>query len=390
MVRTYLRKIKSTLFTLSQLKVIHKESGKNYFFLLNDYLSLKKRKGLNIEEYYQYEFEKRDNTFKNNYLGVNEKRFYLDLLNPKKYYTIARNKYFSHLFLANSGIRKANLYCYYNPEFTVIHHNIANNRESVIRILQSQNVQTCVIKPLEGTHGMGIMVIHSIEWLGPDECIFHRYDGNTVKLSDLLSYQPLLFEEVIRQTRQFADFNSSSINTIRLITTLYPDGNVQIASAWIRIGKKGNCVDNAGDGGNISIAIDENTGKLYNATLFNAWRRTVPLETHPDSHIPLNGMIINNWETIKEDVFNFHRSLPFLKAIAWDVAITDQGPVIIEINDFWDATGQLFCEKNRRKEIRACYRAWKELEDKGLVRYPFERQNNPLSVRKLNKIVNLE
>ena len=72
--------------------------NKNLLYVLNDYMRLHKRKGISLSEYFHFEFERQSQEFKNSFLGLNEQRYYLDLLNPKKYYTVARNKYFSHLF----------------------------------------------------------------------------------------------------------------------------------------------------------------------------------------------------------------------------------------------------------------------------------------------------
>ena len=52
--------------------------------------------------------------------------------------------------------------------------------------------------------------------------------------------------------------------------------------------------------------------------------------------------MIENWEGIKQQVLNFQRLIPFVKAAGWDIAITDEGPVVIEVNDIWDRTEQLF------------------------------------------------
>ena len=60
--------------------------------VLRDYYSLYKTKGLTTDEYCEFEFEKRDEDFRKSFLGLNEQRYYLDCLNPVKYYTLARNK----------------------------------------------------------------------------------------------------------------------------------------------------------------------------------------------------------------------------------------------------------------------------------------------------------
>ena len=74
-----------------------------------------------------------------------------------------------------------------------------------------------------------------------------------------------------------------------------------------------------------------------------------------------------------------------MKAIGWDVAITDDGPVIIEINDFWDTTGQLFIQRGWRKEVRECYLAWKKYSLQYNIRYGMGRIS-PASVNLIKKV----
>ena len=81
--------------------------------VMRDYLALYRAKGLTKEEYYDFEFENQDASFRNSFLGLNEQRFYLEYLNPVKYYSLARNKYLAHKLLENTGVRKTELFCYY-------------------------------------------------------------------------------------------------------------------------------------------------------------------------------------------------------------------------------------------------------------------------------------
>ena len=75
--------------------------------------------------------------------------------------------------------------------------------------------------------------------------------------------------------------------------------------------------------------------------------------------------------------------MPFCKAIGWDIAITDEGPVVIEVNEMWDRTGQYFIRRGWRNEIRDCYMAWKRT---GVV-YSYDRLENQLSESRLKKII---
>ncbi len=54
------------------------------FEIFVDYIKLYKTKGLDPDEYYDFRFDQRSEEFRNTFLGLNEQRYYLDLLNPKK------------------------------------------------------------------------------------------------------------------------------------------------------------------------------------------------------------------------------------------------------------------------------------------------------------------
>ena len=49
-----------------------------------------------------------------------------------------------------------------------------------------------------------------------------------------------------------------------------------------------------------------------------------------------------------------------MKAAGWDIAITDNGPVIVVVYDMCDRTGQLFIRRGWKPEIVECYNAWKK------------------------------
>ena len=72
------------------------------------------------EEYEELSLCTQPAALRDNFLGQNEQRVYLDYLNPIKYYSLARNKYLAHKVMENTGIRKTELYCYYLPEGKVI------------------------------------------------------------------------------------------------------------------------------------------------------------------------------------------------------------------------------------------------------------------------------
>lgn len=328
--------------------------------IVADYKHLYDIKGLTRDEYRDFRFDKCDEVFRKTFLGLNEQRFYLDYLNPIKYFSLARNKYLAHKMLEGIGVHKSQLYCYYQPEARYLdNEECANDIMGVLRILESKKVNECVIKTTESSHGENVWVIKAIDFFNND-AVMTRFDDRVLKLSSILGKEALIFESVVRQTSQFADFNKSSVNTIRFMTTLYPDGSARVISTFIKIGRAGKCVDNASDGGNVDACVDTETGMIKYAIQFDGWQHIKDIENHPDNGTQLNGVIVDNWQSICEEVKRFQQAFPYCKAAGWDIAITEDGPVVIEINDFWDRTGQFFIRRGWRNEIRDCYLSWRK------------------------------
>lgn len=350
-----------------------------------DYISLYRAKNITFDEYYEFEFEKRDEKFRRSFLGLNEQRYYLDYLNPLKYYSLARNKYLAHKILEKTGVRMSELYCYYQPEARYIDSDeLAGDISEVLCILKTKNVQSCVIKTTESSHGDNVWVINAVKYL-EDDAILTRFDGQKIKLSDILNEEALIFESVVHQTAQFAAFNKSSVNTVRFMTALYPDGTASVIATFIKIGRAGKCVDNAGGGGNVDVCIDTETGEIKYAIQYDGWRNIKDIEKHPDSGNQLNGVIIENWQSIKEEVVKYQQAFPYCKVAGWDIAITDDGPVVIEVNDFWDRTGQYFIRRGWRNEIRDCFLAWRKTGknyETGTLRLPYA---NCKMIKKFNQ-----
>ena len=352
--------------------------------VLFDIVSLYWGKGISFREYYNMEFEKQPTSFRDSFLGFSEERHYLQVLNPIKYYELSYNKYLTHKVLEDTGVRTAELYCLYQPDGLVCGSSeIANDVKGICRILKEKQVSSCVIKEPEGSHGSGVTVIKHIEYTD-DNAVMTRFDDSTVMLSDRLKKTPLIFESLVKQTKQFADFNDSSVNTVRFMTLLHPNGDAEVIYTWIRIGRPGRCVDNAGDGGNLDARINPETGEIQFVKQFDGWRNMKEIDVHPDNGHQLNGVIIQNWNAIKEEIIRYQQAFPYCRAAGWDIAITDDGPVVLEINDRWDTTGQYFIQHGWREEIRNCYLEWKkENRDDGILR---DRMRNLLPQWHLRKI----
>lgn len=351
--------------------------------IMLDYYKLYRKKRLLMSEYYEYEFEKCTKEFRESFLGWAEQGYYLKTLNPVKYYTLARNKYLAHLCLEKAGIPMPKLLGYYNPYQTHANEDFAKQ----LLKLQEEKKIPFVIKATESSHGEGVYVVESVT--SDNDIYLNLINGKRITLSKVLTHKDeLIVESLIKQTKQFNSFNKTSVNTVRFMTTLYPSGEAKVIATFIKIGRNGAYVDNAGAGGNIDANVDVETGEINKVITFSGFRNTCKTECHPDSGMKLEGTIIENWETIKAKVISYQKAFPFVKAVGWDIAITDEGPIVIEVNDSWDRTGQLFIQRGWRNEIKDCFKAWDKIGCNPIVERFINHQSNK-EMRVYQRIFNI-
>jgi hypothetical protein len=141
-----------------------------------------------------------------------------------------------------------------------------------------------------------------------------------------------IIQHRLQQHPRMSDLHSSSINTLRIMTYLH--GNTaKLLCAGVRMGTEGRNVDNLSQGG-ILVGINTETGKLqeYGMHLpqFGTRRRQ-----HPQSAIVFSEFQVPFFSESIESVLRFHRLLYGIHSIGWDVAVTPEGPVVLEGNDDW-------------------------------------------------------
>ena len=172
---------------------------------------------------------------------------------------------------------------------------------------------------------------------GADTRIWDITEANPEKVFDDLTANNTswILEELIQQVPEMGCFNPSSVNSVRIPTFKTKDGYV-IFGTFMRMGRKGSVVDNAGAGG-IFVRIDENTGKIISNGYTEHGEVFVQ---HPDSQVVFKGYQIPCWQDLRELAVQCHKELPEHKYIGWDFALTKDGWVLLEGN--W---GQFLCQQ---------------------------------------------
>lgn len=145
-----------------------------------------------------------------------------------------------------------------------------------------------------------------------------------------------LYESFINQHPVLDKIYPKSINTIRIVTFLDDKVNVEIWTALLRMGFN-KSVDNF-DAGGISAKIDIATGVVVKPAVIKDPFVDEVFEKHPETGERILGVKIPFWEDIINLITSASKEIPDVRTVGWDVAITTNGPTLIEGNDNWDKT----------------------------------------------------
>lgn len=173
-----------------------------------------------------------------------------------------------------------------------------------------------IMKPQDGVEGNGVR-----------KYSFGGLPGEVESLFKILSGKNILLEEIIIQHPQMI-FNNVSVNTIRMHTVLDNKGMAHHFKAILRVGIGDSLVDNYCQGGMI-YEVDIQTGIVCT---HGQGKQNQRCFIHPNTNIIMLGYQIPLWEKVLEISKKAAESLPQVRIIGWDIAITSDGVELIEGN----------------------------------------------------------
>lgn len=199
--------------------------------------------------------------------------------------------------------------------------------------------ENIIVKPSDGVAGKGIQKI-SVK----------KYEDIRVLYSYLNKKGLDLAEENITQHAKMNQLNPSSVNTIRVIT-VRSNNKTDIIAAVLRIGIN-NHVDNFSAGG-VAAPIDTKQGIIKDDAVTKY--TSIKYAFHPITRHPIKGFQIPYWEEVVNMVEQASTIVPEVGTVGWDIAVTRDGPELIEGNDNWNKDSFQLPYKEGRKHLLSKY-----------------------------------
>ncbi len=204
--------------------------------------------------------------------------------------------------------------------------DVQPNLKGILTMLERKG--KLAMKPSSGTHGDGFY------------CLAYEDGKYTVNGEETTADQ---LWQIIAQRKSFYVITEyinmhpmlkaiypKSVNTVRVMVINSHGYDPKIMQTYMRIGSSTTgFTDNVGYGG-ICVMVDSETGELHDPETI-AEHRFHPCPVHPDTGTPIAGFL-PNWQEIREKVLDICRYLGELEYLGFDIAITEEGFQVIEIN----------------------------------------------------------
>jgi hypothetical protein len=243
-----------------------------------------------------------------------------DRLNPIYHRPLLEDKYIFDRFMKGFGFPVAKTLGYLMGD--EVYWIDENKRESVENIV-NRNLD-CYVKLFMQWGGKDIFKLS----IRQGKILVNNEPSDLSAIRSFTKCGIYVIQNRIQQHPMLDQLNSACVNTIRMITI--DNGHApQNFYNFIRIGVNGRVIDNLASGG-LGCGIHAD-GTLYDTasdTFFNHFRIT----HHPDTNVAFKTFRIPHYHQALELVVKMHHSLHCFFMVAWDVAITEEGPVILEAN----------------------------------------------------------
>ncbi|MDD2181333.1 MAG: sugar-transfer associated ATP-grasp domain-containing protein [Bacilli bacterium] len=302
-----MKKLKYLLYSIKNIdvtkmfkiiKVISVKANKNIFLTFLDviYCGIKYQAG--YHDYLEFEFYNLNSKERLTYItrGINN-QIVSNFNDKHEWYKFDDKFYFQQLF--NEFTKR---------DFMLLD----NNYEEFKSFLKKHKV--VIAKPRCGEGGEGI-----------EKIVYDPKQNIEDVFNQLVNNNQLLIEECVTQHEKMNELYDQSVNTLRMFTFI-KDGKSHFLQAVLKLGN-GGIIDNFAGGGMYTI-LDDSGKVIYKAID----KDDNTYETHPVTNKKIIGFQVPMFDEAVRLVIDASAVVPEVGYIGWDVAISKDGPIIIEGN----------------------------------------------------------
>lgn len=363
--------IKKITLAMSYARCVKSAYQRGYTAQFFDLLALyRTNPTCNVFDYYKYgvfRVPRRGALYKE-LLGTGSLEAFSRSLNPRIAVSLAWDKMLFAIFCHAYHIRTTEILAIYKPTGLLpgfIGQQLTNVSELKAFLKNAEG--PIFVKPVKGSLGQGTFYIARVD----KECdqifdkagkaiSFDEFYQKTIGMKGAKHYNAnagILLQRPVLQHPEITDFTQTDTPSGLRILVLNTGSGPYIHRAIWKVIAPGNISDNFSKGihGNMVSQIDIKTGKVTPA-VNGYWPKTKVHQQHPVSGRDFRNFVLPMWHQVSEDVLKASSVVIGMKAMHWDVIVTEHGAVLLELNDigsteFLQLHGQGLIEPELKKTI---------------------------------------
>ena len=317
--------------------------GKGY---LSQYLDIKRLKNglgrLSTGEYYIYQLfdgDRFDHGAQEAFIGHKRKVEIYNNVNDRKWLPVEACKIKTAELVAEHGIRVPQDFALYHPTQEVKGIPTLTSPAQLADFLRNGITFPFFSKPLRGSISLGVAAVQGYD-RGSDLLLLKGGKGVKVdKFVEAVSNffdKGYLFQEQLQPHPEVKRICGDRLPSVRAVV-LYDNEESEpetLRTIW-KIPVGNNVADNAWRDGNLLAAVDPLTGEV--TRVIDGWGPDEgEIECHPDTKEMIKGAVLPEWDKFKALCSDCARAFTGMQLQAWDITITPDGPVMLEINGAGD------------------------------------------------------
>ena len=272
------------------------------------------------------------------------------ILNPSEWIHLTRDKGIFYRFCLANGIPVPELFALFFREgagWSACGLRL-QHRADWQELLEEKLPEAFIIKPATGSYSQDVNVFSRS---GDGFLDFH---GRFYRASDIIDwmagntrYDCFVLQARLDNHPELVRLSATkALQTARIISFIDRDGNCRILHAHFKPITGPHLTDTFLEGftGNVEAPVSLANGRLQSANrIAGTGEGVMEVPVHPLTGLPLAGFQLPLWQEACSLVLATAPKFLPLRAIGWDVALTPQGPVILEGNSWWDPPNQHGC-----------------------------------------------
>jgi len=313
------------------------EHGKGMWSQLSEIWRLRFGRGkLDPKEYYYYRLyddEIYNYEDKQRFLGKACWNRIYRRCNASNWWAIAHDKLAFYALVRGQGLPLPECRALYHPYRRSGDLPVLATAPMLAEFLRENIVYPAFAKPVTGIRSVGVAGLKRFD-AAADALILQN--GEAVAVDDFVreieEYRAsgYLFQEMLQPHENLARLCGKRLTTLRLIVGVEENGPFLMHALW-KVPVGANPADNFWLPGNLLAALNPENGTVQRV-IQGVGPDQIEVEDHPDSGEKLLGKTLPDWSAAKDVCLRAAAMFSGLRLQAWDVALTDRGPVLIEVN----------------------------------------------------------